>query len=104
MSIAINQNKCVKCKRCTEVCPGNLIKTGEAGKSYIKEPRDCWGCTSCVKECPMGAIAFFLGADIGGRGSYLTTKEEGDDRYWTITSPKGEEKVIIIHKKDANKY
>ena len=75
MSIAINKSKCVKCRRCIEVCPGNLIKADADGKAYIKEPRDCWGCTSCVKECRAEAIDFFLGADIGGRGSTLTTRE-----------------------------
>ncbi|MFQ7240400.1 MAG: 4Fe-4S binding protein [Roseburia intestinalis] len=41
MSIAINKSKCVKCRRCIEVCPGNLIKADADGKAYIKEPRDC---------------------------------------------------------------
>lgn len=104
MSIAINKSKCVKCRRCIEVCPGNLIKEDENGKAYIKEPRDCWGCTSCVKECRAEAIDFFLGADIGGRGSTLTTKEDGDYRLWTVTAPDGSQTVIQINKKDANKY
>ena len=101
MSIAINKSKCVKCRRCIEVCPG---KADENGKAYIKEPRDCWGCTSCVKECRAEAIDFFLGADIGGRGSTLTTKEDGDYRLWTVTAPDGSQTVIQINKKDANKY
>ena len=74
------------------------------GKAYIKEPRDCWGCTSCVKECRAEAIDFFLGADIGGRGSTLTTKEDGDYRLWTVTAPDGNQTVVRINKKDANKY
>lgn len=104
MSIVIHQEKCVKCRRCMEVCPGNLIKADETGRAYIREPKDCWGCTSCVKECRAEAISFFLGADMGGRGSCLTTREEGDYRHWTITSPAGEQKIITINKKDANKY
>ena len=71
MSIRINKNKCVGCKRCLDVCPGSLIKTDATGKAYIKYPKDCWGCTSCLKECKTGAIAFFLGADIGGMGSEM---------------------------------
>ena len=43
MSIRINKNKCVGCKRCLDVCPGSLIKTDETGKAYIKYPKDCWG-------------------------------------------------------------
>ena len=33
MSIRINKNKCVGCKRCLDVCPGSLIKTDATGKA-----------------------------------------------------------------------
>ena len=61
MSIAINRAKCVGCKRCIEACPGNLIRYVDK-KAVIKREKDCWGCTSCLKECQTGAITFFLGA------------------------------------------
>ena len=48
MSIAIDRNKCVGCGKCSVVCPGNLIKLEEK-KAYIKYPKDCWGCASCIK-------------------------------------------------------
>ena len=47
MSIAINQNVCIGCGRCHDVCPGTLIKINADHKAYIKYPKDCWGCTSC---------------------------------------------------------
>lgn len=104
MSIFIKQENCIGCKRCVEVCPGNLIKTGADGKAFIRQPKDCWGCTSCIKECPKEAIAFFLGADIGGMGSRMTTHVERDCRYWNIVMADGREKVIEVNQKDANKY
>ena len=67
MSITMNQALCKGCKACEQVCPGSLIKMNEAGKAYIKYPKDCWGCSSCVKECHFGAISLYLGADIGGK-------------------------------------
>jgi len=103
MSIAINPDKCVACKRCIEVCPGNLIQL-ENGKAVIKREKDCWGCTSCLKECKSGAISFFLGADIGGKGSVLSVCDKGDIREWTVTAPDGSEKVITINTKESNKY
>lgn len=48
MSIQINQQKCVGCGQCMEVCPGTLIEK-EQGKAVMRYPRDCWGCASCVK-------------------------------------------------------
>lgn len=104
MSIRINKNKCVGCKRCLGVCPGSLIKTDATGKAYIKYPKDCWGCTSCLKECKTGAIAFFLGADIGGMGSEMTVNESKDTILWKIKKYTGEEQTIEINKKDSNKY
>ncbi len=132
MSISINQSKCIACGKCVEACPGNLIKltpisektisekasgaaanaeaaytkaAQKAGKTAkIRRVRDCWGCTSCIKECPVSAIDFFLGADIGGRGSMMNVTEEEDVYLWKITSPEGNVKEIRINRKDSNKY
>ena len=122
MSIAINPSKCVGCGRCIEVCPGNLIKlvsdekavhsrpeqngegTGQLRKAVIRREKDCWGCTSCLKECKTGAIAFFLGADIGGRGSVLSVSDKGDIRTWTVTAPDKSTKTIVVNRKESNKY
>ncbi len=104
MSIRIQKNKCVGCARCIEACPGNLIKKDADGKAFIRHFRDCWGCTSCIKECRTGAILFFLGADIGGRGSILTVTEQGGISNWRLESPDGKVQIIEINKKEANKY
>ena len=61
-------------------------------------------CTSCLKECKTGAIAFFLGADIGGMGSEMTVNESKDTILWKIKKYTGEEQTIEINKKDSNKY
>ena len=50
----------------------------------MRYPKDCWGCASCVKECPVGAIDFFLGADIGGMGSTMTCDKKGEILHWNI--------------------
>lgn len=104
MSIKIDENKCVGCGACVEVCPGNLIKIKDSKKAGIKHIRDCWGCTSCIKECPKGAIKFFLGADIGGKGSTMTVKNSAENSLWTIDRYDGTKVEILINKKDANKY
>ena len=104
MSIWIDKNKCIGCRRCIAVCPGSLIQSDDSRKAYIKYPQDCWGCSSCVKECGAGAIAFYLGADIGGKGSKLTVREEGDLMHWSVEKPDGKVTVITVNRKDANKY
>ncbi|WP_191017834.1 4Fe-4S dicluster domain-containing protein [Treponema zioleckii] len=104
MSIKIDENRCVGCRACVEVCPGNLIKISEKNKSFIKHERDCWGCTSCVKACPKQAISFFLGADIGGRGASLTVESHGTIRTWKISINDGSVQEIQVDSSDANKY
>ncbi|MCR5219684.1 MAG: ferredoxin family protein [bacterium] len=104
MSIRIDQEKCAACGRCREICPGNLIKRAENGKVFLKRPEECWGCASCLKECVHGAIAYFLGADIGGRGSLMRTKREGDVTDWIITLPEGKTVTISVNRRNANEY
>ncbi|SFN64800.1 adenylylsulfate reductase subunit B [Pseudobutyrivibrio sp. UC1225] len=103
MSIRINALSCIGCKRCAEVCPGNLIKIVNT-KAVIKREKDCWGCTSCLKECKTGAIEFFLGADIGGKGSILSVEEKGDLRTWTVKRLDGSSETITVNTKESNKY
>ena len=91
------------CKRCVEACPGNLIKIVD-NKAVIKREKDCWGCTSCLKECKVGAIEFFLGADIGGKGSTLSVTEKRDIREWIVIGPDGNKKTITVNTKESNKY
>lgn len=104
MSIVIHKEKCTGCRKCLAVCPGSLIKSDMNHKSYIKFPKDCWGCSSCLKECRFGAISFYLGADIGGMGSKLTTSIEGDIMHWRIEKTDGEISMIDINRKDSNQY
>lgn len=104
MSIAINKSKCIGCGKCRNVCPGTLIKLDDSGKAYIKYPKDCWGCTSCIKECPVYAISFFLGADMGGSGSMVHTEKRDGILRWVIESPDGKVTNIDIDPRESNKY
>lgn len=104
MSILIDRTKCVGCGKCHDVCPGTLIKIDTDKKAYIKYPEDCWGCTSCIKECPVYAIKFYLGADMGGRGSLVHTEKDGDIIRWITECYNGEIVEIKINQKESNKY
>lgn len=104
MSISIDRQKCTGCGSCRQVCPGSLLYKGADDKTEIRYPRDCWGCTSCVKECCFDAIRYYLGADIGGKGSFLYTRQEGSLLHWIIVDPDGGKKVVTIDKNQANSY
>jgi adenylylsulfate reductase subunit B len=104
VSIEIDKQKCVGCGRCHDVCPGTLIALDTEKRAYIKYPRDCWGCTSCIKECPVYAIRFFLGADMGGMGSRMHTEKHGDILDWLIEKPDGTNIKISVDTRESNKY
>ncbi|KIR02275.1 hypothetical protein P261_01090 [Lachnospiraceae bacterium TWA4] len=104
MSVRINKENCVKCGRCIEACPGNLIKKDSDGKAFILHERDCWGCTSCLKECKHLAIDLFLGADMGGKGEVLKFYKEKEENIWEMTALDGTVKKLKINPKESNKY
>ncbi len=104
MSIQINRSKCISCGKCYNVCPGNLIDKDDNDKAVMKYPKDCWGCTACLKECQVGAIKYYLGADIGGRAGYLYTKNHKDSIDWYVVGANGKEQKITTYKHESNKY
>lgn len=104
MSIVIQKDLCVGCGKCQKVCPGSLIKADESNKAYIKYPKDCWGCSSCLKECSQNAIQFYLGADIGGRASKMAVKQDKEFIHWIVEKNDGSVIKIDINKQDANQY
>ncbi len=105
MSIQIHKNKCISCGKCRNVCPGNLVYADSEEKAYVKYPRDCWGCTACLKECPVSAIRFYLAEDIGGKGGFLYTSQDKKEYLtWHIINKFGKEETIKINRKESNKY
>lgn len=52
----VDQEICVQCGHCTEVCPVGAMQMGEAG--VYSDPAICIKCCACVKECPAGALTF----------------------------------------------
>ncbi len=108
MSIRIDENRCTGCGRCTRVCPGNLLKTvkkDDGSKvTRITCCRDCWGCCSCLKECPHQAIAMYLGADLGGRGTQMCFARKQGLYHWIFRSAEGVSRTIEVDPKNSNKY
>lgn len=101
MTVRINKLICNGCKdavepRCVMVCPGDLLFRDASHKSQLREPRDCWDCGACVKECPRQAIEMFLPSQIGGRGSVLKAKTEKGRLIWYLTKVDGTEEVYEI--------
>lgn len=67
-SVIRNANKCIKCRRCVDICDkvqhvhnlavigrGNAVKIGPA-MGRTMQTSDCIRCGKCVEHCPTGAL------------------------------------------------
>lgn len=54
MAAVVNQEECIGCGKCEDVCPVEAIKVVE-GKAIVSE--ECIDCGACVDECPVEAIS-----------------------------------------------
>lgn len=61
--VPTNEDRCIECDRCTEVCPLDVISIEEEGSSsqvnsgnkiHIEER--CFGCGNCVVVCSMNLL------------------------------------------------
>jgi len=50
----VDENGCIGCGRCLNVCPVNAIEM-VAGKAIIDHDK-CIGCNRCIGVCPVNAI------------------------------------------------
>ena len=112
MTVRIEGTRCNGCgkmkePRCVAVCPGDLLYKDDTGKCTLRDPKDCWDCAACLKECPHQAIEMFLSVQVGGRGSTLTAQTKRDMVMWQLRRFDGKQETFkirvrntIVNKKD----
>lgn len=49
--VVTDSEKCLKCNRCSQNCPGNAITVTENGP--VLDTTKCLGCAKCLAECPL---------------------------------------------------
>lgn len=56
--IVFDQNKCIGCEHCVNVCPVNFLELNESGRAQPSDnkTKDCTNCGQCILHCPVGAI------------------------------------------------
>ena len=53
----IDQEKCIGCGTCVEICPMDVFRPDDdTGRSAIYYAEDCQTCYNCELECPVSAI------------------------------------------------
>ena len=53
--IKVNQEKCILCGLCVNICPEHVLILGEHGPEAVS-PEGCIACGHCVAVCPREAI------------------------------------------------
>lgn len=56
VKIYINENICISCGICEEVCPFGLPERNSKNKYEITRPDLCTECSACSRNCPVEAI------------------------------------------------
>jgi ferredoxin len=59
MDVIVDEEKCIGCGRCMEICPAVFYVDEEIGKSKVIDPEGCEfvGCCEAAEEnCPVEAI------------------------------------------------
>lgn len=57
IDIRIDEDACVGCSLCVEVCPTKVFEFDEKkARPVVKKPAECFGCLSCSEICPATAI------------------------------------------------
>lgn len=52
----INNELCIACKKCADICPLDVIKYQDDAV-VVLYPDECWHCRACVMDCPKQAIS-----------------------------------------------
>ena len=53
----IDQEKCVACGTCVDVCPQDVFfGSQENDIPLVSYPDECWHCDACVQECPVEGV------------------------------------------------
>ena len=60
VTLALDQNKCVGCGMCMQVCPHAVLFL-ENGRACIDNRDACMECGACAKNCPTEAITVEAG-------------------------------------------
>ena len=55
VTLAYNSDKCIGCKKCTEVCP-HAVFVMEGNKAKMVDLDACMECGACATNCKPGAI------------------------------------------------
>ena len=84
MPPVIDEEKCICCGTCVEVCSEDVFYGSKEGElPVVSNPEECWHCNACVLDCKQSAVtlrlplpAMMLHVEAGDRRSNTRAKRE----------------------------
>lgn len=64
MGVIIDQEKCIRCGLCVEICPEDILVMEEDGIK-VEYPLECCWCDACEMDCPAEAIRVRFTKQVG---------------------------------------
>ena len=71
VTLNLNEEKCIGCGMCIEVCPHAAIGMNGVGRARIQDRDACMECGACSRNCP--AEAFSVQAGVGCAAAIINT-------------------------------
>jgi NAD-dependent dihydropyrimidine dehydrogenase PreA subunit len=75
-TVIVNDDVCVGCGACVEVCPPDVLRMSETGKAAPAYPDDCQGCFICAMACAFDAIEVTVRMDEPTRQAFRSWQPE----------------------------
>ena len=57
VTLNLNEEKCIGCGMCIEVCPHAVISMNGAERAWIQKRDACMECGACSRNCPTEAVS-----------------------------------------------
>jgi len=83
-TLKFNQEKCIKCKRCIEVCPHQVFVHEDKIEMLHKDL--CIECGACQMNCPVDAITVNAGTGCASAVMYTYFKKSKFMKYFIKNS------------------
>jgi ferredoxin len=86
-TLVLDEERCINCKRCTQVCPHAVFTEGKDHVELVW-PASCMECGACALNCPVRAITVqsgvgcataMIGAALRGKDMDTECSCGGDD-------------------------
>ena len=75
-SLIYDPDRCINCKRCTQVCPHAVFAEGKEHAELVR-PAACIECGACERNCPVQAIGVQSG--VGCAWAMISAALRGKD-------------------------